>query len=503
MRLACLEINSKGIVLSKSLVTKTVHKYNGLLGRSLFKLYDWGYQSSPSVFDIIEFREALYSDFKDDIVLLRNNLTGKLEFDDEFMVKFAITKSSNPEFKSAMRIYLDILTAQKALDAYNLLLARVRVPKRSDVIRVKPRLGVNGKVSNENILPLDNSAIRESFVLEDDEVLVKFDTSEVLIKETFKNLGYTDEDYILHKQTGQPFFIRGIAQEDEIALAPVIISGKIITDGKYGKELEESIAKYYSEFFSSHTTRVHCVEHETVIFNLALDERLKLIAEKRKTLGEFREFYVTSTEIIFAVKTSSIKKSYFKDNTLDLGVVVLSHDSRRELAKLNVLRGLSGEFIHEDVVRDKGYITEGLPIDIQFGIISGKSFRLSNFNYYPLYNVYYQNKDGSKGANISPLLGVDIHIIVSDINDIFKKFEVSSVRELFSSVLEYVDVVTPVGVLEYTYKNLVADLTVALILVECGETKYTLLGSNYDSINDLIFYQASIEAESLFRSFGF
>ena len=60
MNIACTNINNKGIILSKELINKVVFKYNGMLGRALFKLYDMGYQSSPAIFNPIDFRSILF-----------------------------------------------------------------------------------------------------------------------------------------------------------------------------------------------------------------------------------------------------------------------------------------------------------------------------------------------------------------------------------------------------------------------------------------------------------
>ena len=44
MKIATTNINNDGIILSKNAINKLIFKYNGVLGRALFKLYDLGYQ---------------------------------------------------------------------------------------------------------------------------------------------------------------------------------------------------------------------------------------------------------------------------------------------------------------------------------------------------------------------------------------------------------------------------------------------------------------------------
>lgn len=504
MKIATTNINSNGIILSKNALNKLIFKYNGVLGRALFKLYDLGYQSSPASFDLADFRGALLNDFPKEIFLLRDNMTGKIALEDEIMVKYAMFKTTDKDFKSVLSIYLDTLVAEKALDSFNILISRIKIPKKSDSIKIKPRLGVSGRVSNFNTLPLDNSAIRESFLVEDDEELITYNTSNIMVKAILIRLGYSSEDYLKHKSSGESFFITGVSQEDELSLLPNIINGKISADGKFGADLVADVNKYYEDFYKTHDTHIHCLNYEEVIFNLALDERIDLINKKRESFGDnpFREFYVTTNEVIFAVKTQSneIKKSYFKDNKLQLGIATLSHENRSEFSKINTLCGLCGEFIHESVVIEKGWVAEGLPISIKFGILTGKRFKLNELNYYPIYNVHYCEDS----ASITPFLGNEIHIIVSELEDVFKKLGVSSKAELFNKFLDATDVNLPSPEIDRRkYEELVADLSTALVYSECGILDYDMYRVGYNWVTDDIFYRACTEAEQLFRSFGF
>lgn len=507
MRIACTNINNRGIELSKELINKAVFKYNGILGRAMFKLYDLGYQSSPSVFDIDDFRSILFDDFSSEINLLRDNLRGKIGIDNELMVRYAMYKTKNNEFRNVLSIYLDILSARKSLDAYSTLISKVKIPKKNNIVKIKPRLGVSGSVNNYNAIPLDSKAIWESFVLEEDEELITYNTEDIIVKEMIKNLGYSENEYLEHKNSGQPFFIAGVSQEDELSLLDIITSGKIVTDGRFGAELSKSIEDYYNDFYKTHDSRISCSKYEELIFNKSIDERIDLINKKRADFKDtpFREFYVTSNEVIFAVKTGKdkISKSYFNGNKLHLGVATLSHENRSELSKINTLCGLCGEFIHESVATERGWATEGLPISIKFGLLIGKRFKLSELNYYPIYNVYYSNND-VKSASIKPLLGNDIQVIVSDKLEVFKTLGVSSKADLFNKFLKATDVDLPfVGVNRTHYEELVADLSTALVLAECGELDYDMYCTGYNWVTDDIFYRACIEAEELFKSFGF
>lgn len=508
MKIACTNINNNCIIMSKTLINKAIFKYNGVLGRALFKLYDLGYQSSPSVFDLMDFRSALFADYQKEVPLLRDNLRGKIDIEDEIMIRYAIMKTKEDSFKEVLSIYLDILIATKSLDAYSKLISKVKIPKKNDLVKVKPRLGISGSVSNYNAVPIDIPAIRESFLVEDDEELITYNTADILVKEIVKRLGYSEEDYLSYKSSGQPFFVTGITQQDELTILPNIISGKIVADGRFGSALVEDIQKYYNEFYTNHDSRIHCLNYEEVIFNGALDERIKLIAEKRSKFGDmpFRDFYVTTREITFAVKTGveKVGKSYFKNNILHLGIATLSHENRNEFSKINTLCGLSGEFIHESVVKERGWIAEGLPVSIKFGMLSNKRFKMSELNYFPIYNVYYNNEDGIKSSSIKPLLGNDIQIVVSNLDEVESSLGVSSKRELFNKFLRATNVDLPYkDVNRQKYEELVADLATALVYAECGELEYELCGVDYNWVTDEIFYRASTEADELFKSFGF
>ena len=504
MRIACSNINNNGISISKELINKAVYKYNGLLGRSLFKLYDLGYQSSPALFDLIDFRKILASDFPKERELLYDKLSGTMALDDELILDYAIMVSDNDEFKNIIKIYKDILVSKKALDAYNTLVSKVKIPKKNDLFKVKCRLSVSGSVQNYGVIPLDNPCIRESFYLEEDETLVSFNTVDILIKEMLKRLGYTEEAYLEHKKSGQAFFIKGVSQDEETRLIPLIISGKIECDGKFGVELTNDIQKYYDDFYSSNTARVSCLSYEEMIFNNALDERIELINQKRKEFGNtpYREFYATTDEIIFAVKDTNLSdsKSYFENNILHLGIATVSNENQSEFSKINTLCGLCGEFMSESTIEERGLYTEGLPVSIKFGIVTGNKYKMSELSYYPIYNVYHCEN----GSNIEPLLGNDIHILVSDINEVFKNLGVSNKSELYHKFLRSASDVTSIDDVDYSkYKGLVADLATALVYAECGVLDYEMFGGTYTWVTDHIFYRACTEAEDLFRRFEF
>lgn len=504
MRIGVSNINKEGLVLSKKLINKGIFKYNGIIGRAMFELYDKGYQSSPAIFDIIDFRRALYEDFPQDFELLIDNLKGQLALENELIIKYALIKSNNEEFKSILSSYYDIFLARKALDAFDTLLNKVRLPKKNDLLKVKIRLGISGSVKNYNSLPLDEKAIQDCIYVREEETIVRCNTADILVKGVLKRLGVSEEVFYKYKAENQSLFISGIDFKSEIELLPVVISGQVHADGVYGEALTADIANYYSEFSKTYGSHVDSIGYEQVIFNDTIDERISLINEKRKKFGNiaYRELYVTTSEVVFALESaiSPYKKSYFEHNILHLGVATLSHENRTEFSKINTLNGLCGEFIHESEVKEKGYFAKGLPISIKFGVISNNKFRLSELKYYPIYSVYYAEDSN----NVEPLLGTDIQVVIQDKDELFKRFGVSNKADLYQYNLHNIDIKSPFeGVTSLQYCELIADLTTALMLAECGELDYEMCGLCYSWVNDDIFYRASTEAEIVFKSYGF
>ena len=506
MRVACNNVNSNHLYLSKVKIDKAIYNYNGVYGRALFNLYDKGYIDSPSVFNYNTFMEAINFEFKSEIPNLVNGLNGKIGLDDEYIVKYAIYTSKNLEFKEVMSDYIDIIKSKSYLDAYSSLLSIIDISKKRDIFMVKSKLSVNGKVFNKSKLPLDNKGIIESFYFGDDEILESIDTSHLLIKYLMNEIGCIG-DYQSHKNTGKSFFIDGITQEEEIELVPALMDGRINANGKYGRKLLEYRDNYYTEFYKNFTSDIDCVPFEELIFDKALNERSSLVNEKRKELelkygvGNFREFYVTSKEVIFSIKSNkTFNDTYFKNNKLRIGAVALNHDTRGEFSKLNTLLGLSGEFISEEVVERNGYLVEGIPLKIKFATLSSRGLKVGSVNYYPIYNVYY-NLNGEKGSSIQPLLGNSIHIILNNLDYVLESmFEVSNIDELRNYILDKLD---DSVVNDYSnYKLLVSDLTTALVLAECGVLEHEL-ADRYIGLNDSIFYRACIDAEKMFRSLGF
>lgn len=491
----CKGLNDNGIRVSLSKCKDMMYHYHGVVGRSLYKLYDMGYLSTPSVFDIYDFREVITSNFPDDIKYLKSNLSGKDQYDNPVFIKYAIEMSKDVEFKKVMNVYYDYVYASQALFDFENLLDTAKLPKRKDEFSINPRYYISQGIKIGSKTDVSNKEFCNAFYLEPDEHLVRIDLHDCMRQALFEHIGGTIEEYAYNKRIGEPFFISGVSQEKELDFIYLIASGDIEATGKYRERLVEAQNKYMRQ--ESDAWRVG-IPFDKRIFADAVSKMTQLVEEKRREFGTSgRDFYISNDEVVFAVKGEPVKKSFFEDNMLHMGTVVFCTTSKTELCKINTLNGLNGEFIHESDVRNNNWYAVGRPIPLKFGVLNGKRFKCNELNYYPLYNVFYSESE----SNVRPVLGNDIHVLVSDLQDVFSYFGVSDKQGLYNYFYNTVtsDPV-PLSCDNNRYKGLVVDLLCGLIYAECGELDYKLVNTDYSWVMSDIFYQASTKAEDIFKS---
>lgn len=515
MREASMYLNTNGIAISKERFDKVYTYYSGLFAKACYKLYDLGYLSSPSEFDVEELRSSYFTsnDFKDKIGIFENYNEGVYMLNWR-VAEYALSVYKDDEdFVEVTKSLRDVLKAKEALTALDLAYTKVNLKKKAQVV-VTPRLNVSSTVENCSQVPLDNFALQECFVRTEDTHLVYFDTRDEVIKLLCKKIGMQDDEYNQHILSGQSFFLDGISAKEEYNYVDLIMSCDLNLTGKYGKKLQKYITNYYQTNAQQLKARISCIKFEDKIFIECLNSRIERIREKRrevKSLGG-RDFYVTKDYVIFEIPNfcNDRKESYF-ENGFIVGNYAMDYLTYEELDKVNCLLGLAGEYISKDDVKALGYQAFGKPIIMhRFSRNSKGELKDSVKEYYPIYNVSMlteatKDMELLRQKTLKPKVGSEIEVIFSDIQVFYQQFGVTSKSDLFkeirASVLEDYELTfgTSLQVGKKSYSSLVSDLTCALIFMECGYPDYELCFDSYEFVTDEIYLKACYDATIKFK----
>lgn len=515
MREASNYLNKNGIQISKERFDKVYLYYTGLFAKSCYKLYDLGYLSSPSEFDINELRGSYFGnkDFCDKIGVYENYNEGVYMLNWQVANYAMIVYKDDIDFVEVTQCIRDALKSKDALDALDLLYSKVNLKKKA-FVSVTPRLSVSSTMANYSQIPLDNFAVQECFARSEDTHLVYFDTRDEVIKTLCKKIGISDSEYNEQILSGQAFFLNGLTLKEELDYIDLIMSCDLNLTGKYGQALQKYITNYYKENSEQLKARISCIKFENMIFVECLSSRIERIREKRKEISSLggKDFYVTKDYSIFEVPNfcNDRKESYF-DKGIIVGNYAMDYLTYEELDKVNCLLGLSGEFISKADVQALGYQAFGKPIIIhRFNKTSKGELKDVTKEYYPIYNVSMSKEDSKdidslKQNTLKPKVGSEIEVVFSDIETFCTQFGVSQKEDLFKEVRSLVldDYELTFGasmqVGKRSYSSLVADLTCALIFMECGYPDYELCFDSYEFVTDEIYLKACYDASIKFK----
>lgn len=462
MRNAINKFKKDGFRFSKSVIEERLIYYTGLRGRSIFKLADMGYQTSPSVFDEISLRSYILKTYPS----IRKYLVGSC--DNSFKlerIKLAIIKSDDVELKKLLELYYNILISDKFISLVKTLSSAVGFRKSKDIADVQSRLCLNGKVDNYGKVPLDNELCFETLYVPEGKVVKSVCYTNILRNNLLRKLGVEDTD-----NTAK--FIKNVSLNDELELFNFILSGDLECDGVFGNILKEDIVRHFNHYREVNSSALSIPEYSSSLFTESIDDITKytsdIISAENGTY-----FFITNTRVYYLVDSDSKKQKYFRNGVLDVGAYCVDTYNKVELPKIANLLGLCGEFYPSNMLFDESLNNNGYAF--KFHAYNGKKKPLV-YEYESSNDISY--KDG--GASILPL--------ISDISKISFRTDNKEWWGKIKSLSESL---------------LIAELTYALVKSEYGSFRYMPVELVDFDISDDQFIYSAYKAEELFHSLGF
>lgn len=490
MRISAQRINNKGVTISKSRVEEVSTKYVKQYNRLCEKLYDLGYISSPLYFDDKEFWYNLIDEhpefynkyFVNSINGVVSNVLDQIEY--------AILCDEDEELCTLLKDVLEILQASKAVEDINEALSHIKFTKKSDLVVCKASISVSDKVYSTSKFCLDSPYVQECFyVPEDKEVFVHNFGIEIL-RTLFKKLNINET----FTEDSDSLLLGGnLKIKDDCRFLKSILMGDITGSGKYFSVIKDYASKYYKESFMSDSNSGY-IEYISQLYLDAIPSCIEHLNQFRGTLSDdYSELYITSTSVIY-LRNKTQNKSY-SCRTLYVGEHLIDYTTGKSLGVLNRLQGFSGSYIYEYDRNIQNYAQTNLKVKMYQRIQDKGQLVTSNVMYIPTICV-------------KPDIKTQISNEFVSVEEMKKYLGVDSMESIASEVAKALS--TIYGEYTFSYRYLVGMMLQTLFCILCDYTpegrtspNELYLDKRYDWLDEKSYLDACIEAEGLFKEFGF
>lgn len=392
----------------KERLESVMQEYTKMYCRALHELCELGYSSTPYTYNDIDFRTAIVEEFPNELRLLKKSMSSGVSVN-KTTVSYAVKATKDDEFKHVMSVFLDVITAKEMLVDLEAFITSLTFGKR-------------GKASSSiKVVVSEGVQVRTKYRLHADMLfdadcnkIKKVNICECVIHELCKDIGLSEGEYQRHKESGSPFFLKGVTQEEEEELSEGIVYGLIPLEGVYGEKLRNRMIDYYREYNEKYSELSTVqTDYERIIYARCTSERTHLLESLRDGLYAegYKELYLDN---VYAYYQKHEEVAPVVRQTIYVGNYCNIPDL------IETFEGIQGVF---------SAIPEGVPVNIKgYGIV----YFCENENYIELTQ-----------------------------EDVFEEFECSSVDELM------------VILHKFTKSDVTTELLYALLRARCGLMKYT------------------------------
>lgn len=516
MRIAVGNLNS-GVEISYALAEEVKKEAYMLKGRGRMKLYDLGFQSSPSEFSKLEFREHLVNWFPKWFKFLYSSSSAEIQLDC-LMLKYAKLKSrldlsvdneSHILFENVLSACEEYLMGSEMLDSVRLLVSKSNLSSNSNK-RIKPCMHMSSGVEDHGRYALGNRGVYRCIVRKPNTHLETIDARSPYLIKTAQCVGVSDSDITNHLRSGKAFFIKGFSRAEELDFIDYLLDGTIVADGTFGGYLANAVTSNYKKSFNNDKRFIYQT-FKSQVFLEALPEMGKIVANKRKSVLDAggRDFYINNEFVMFEVPNEgeeAISDSCIVPRVVNTGAYIEDYMGTTHLARINTLNGYSGEFISASDVATNGYYAVGTPVVLYSYANSKGGIEILKDKYYSIDDVSYSDKRALSGElierNLIPRVGTSKQVEYKNLNEVYARFGVSEETCLTDRVFAaYRDEIPDrQGVL---YQVLVAELVAALIEADCMVFTHAMLELDYSSIGEDMYFNAQYDAEMLYSRLVF
>lgn len=470
-----------GLEIDMDAFNDTMAKSRCRLSDACYKLYDMCYLGSASSFDRAEVITAIFQEFPEFRKYLCNRYTGEYTWSQEF-IRYATYITRNlprgAEFCEVLKIFGEALDAKDVIDKLNNIATKQGITQRSSSSKklkpVKPIFTIDLWLHDKSIFDCNNIAMMSIFKRRENTVIRSVDTIEIVRDWVLTEFMGIKKEVVNANKKGKAFFIKGLTSEEELDILHLILINAVECDTKLGREYMQRRSAY--DIAKSSEREVNIVgQFENYVFVATRDERSALIKRLTSTMDNPVPFFMDSRKVYYEIKSANAGRKISAPKLS--GKYAVDYSTGKLFAALNLVNGVSGEFISPAEVQKRGYHAVGQPVKIGFiGVEKGK---VSYFDYYPIYSVF--ESDADDAMPLTPLVGRDILLEKVDEARMLVEFGVSSKEGLFDRVLKNIELELSVPV-QYRegWKHYVADLVCAFIYMQICQKEYVFENAFYD-----------------------
>lgn len=480
MRVIVSKIEKNPIVVVREKLDKVMKEEVGKKNRALFKLYTLGVLTNPVYFSERSVSKYLLQEFPDAIKYYANPTNGGLEYTPD-RIALSLLMVEDDEYKDFANTLKDYLDSQLIINQLNNIykkfvkksLTSIEFAQRPSVskTRVSMRCGVN----------FGDEVIRQVCDFGEDKTMYEYDMSKFVMYSIAKYLGISEHEYLQRASENKSFFIENITFRQECKFINLILKGSYECKGKWGELLTKKYREYYFDNYTDENTKIGFDSFEDSVYKSCFDEREELLStffpyEKRGWLP----IYATNTAIYYVAKDTTPKSSKLHsiNGKIEVGYYVYDCGNNCLLDEVNLLEGVTGEYIGADLVRKNKLKAYGKPIKLYF---AGKEKE-----YYELSQVRkIVEEDGEEfEIELEPFVGNRTQFEYIDEEDLFKKFKATNNYEMLNrlnrSYIRNFDTMKGDAELQ----SAVVEMSLAYLYAQCGYTDYFSVLTNHHDVDD-------------------
>lgn len=455
------------------------------VNESLYYLFEHGYISTPSVYDEVSVRSVLVNALEDDIKYLCSNLTGEVDLS-ELRVKYALTVLRNNYYARDLTYLYNYLNAKNNLDD---LAEAIRISKRF-ANEVKPLISISRtNISYRCKINFSNPVIVDCIDLPEGYKLKTIDLRLCTYKKLCLSAKIPTSIIVDAIKSNKALFIKDLTLRKELDFLPLLLSGELVSDTKWGSYLEIAVINYYKQVNSNDKT-TSVSGYDFTVLQDSYTSRTTYLNSILVKLGEYEPICLSLDYAYVQVKGVEAKRHVSMPSIIPkhVGAYVIDNFGN-ELSYINLLRGVTGEFLPSSVVKSYKLKVKGLPTEM-------RCLKVDEGNLVESKEQYY---------NISQLSTKDDESIESCIGSNYKIFSYSldyvlsslGTNEhdlrlyLYMNIQPKLDVEIPIN----QYKNMISEFAFIFINAKCGVLEPKLQDMNRSYYTDELVAKASYEAE--------
>lgn len=515
MRIEAYELNKvTGIDISKTKLKKSLKYYRGMYCNACEKLYDLYFLSEIEL-DMIELVRAMNEEFPEYMHLFRNEVDAIMDWTSNrcrYILDIAKGYNFSDKFISVVKILETLFKSSEAISALTNIENRCKFTRGTSVKNLLPKINISNRVYDSSLYNFDNFAVQELFYTMSSERLIYVNTNDILRLAVLREIGVSDLDIEVIKSRNESYFVKGLTYDEELIYLDLILSGAVDINGTYADLLKEKLDENAQYSIASTKTRGMTVVSTFAdqMFIKSLSDRCEYVKLRREELQSryayVRPYYVLNSGVYFAVSDEEYKYSgtSFDAPRVFTGMYAYDYVKNEFLSEINLLEGISGEYISEADAIAQGYTVTASPIKVKTNIYkSGDSVKMSIDNYYPISECRLSEDKDFSGKYISrPLVAKydeAFMLLRKTPQDIWGTESETNKQDFYNNIRSKVNTVFKITDNLECYLDYVAELVCALKYLTNGAGSYSTVYDCYSYITEDLYNKACYDAILLYR----